>query len=312
MKVVFFGTPQIAANILKGLLDRRIEVVCVVTKPDKKKGRSQKMLPPPVKSFVQESFPEIEILQPHKVSTDEYAEKLKAYEADLFIVVAYGEIVKQNILDIPKVACVNVHASLLPRHRGAAPMHRAIINGDLESGVSIMEMVLALDAGDVYNVLKTPITIDMNVGDLEKKIEKLGIDGLIKTIGDFKEGVVKKVPQDESKVTYASKISVEECEVNWDKEALSIHNLIRGVSPYPGAYCFLIMNDQKKRLKIKKARLFEDASDAPSGTVLHFDQNGFIIKAKDSAVELLEVQLEGKKAVGALEFVRGYSKPSLA
>ena len=170
MKVVFFGTPQIAANILKGLLDHHIEVVCIVTKPDKKKGRSQKMLPPPVKSFVQESFPEIDVLQPHKVSTDEYVEKLKSYDADLFIVVAYGEIVRQNILDIPKVACVNVHASLLPKHRGAAPIHRAIINGDLESGVSIMEMVLALDAGDIFTVLKTPIALDMDVGELEKEI----------------------------------------------------------------------------------------------------------------------------------------------
>lgn len=311
MNIVFFGTPQIAANILKGLLQKGLNIVCVVTKPDKKQGRSQKLLPPAVKALLNEEYPQIELLQPEKVSTAEYEAILKKYNADFFIVVAYGEIMKQNILDIPKRACINVHASLLPKYRGAAPMHRAIINGEVESGVTIMEMVLAMDAGDILKVLKTPITLEMNVSDLAKKVEKLGVKGLLETLDDFENGNVLKVSQDESQATYASKITVEECEVNWDLPSLQIHNLIRGVSPFPGAYTYIVMGDQKKRLKIKKAKMVSDSSEASAGTILFFDQNGFIIKTQDSAIELLEVQLEGKKAMSAFEFVQGYDKPIL-
>lgn len=310
MKVVFFGTPQIAANILKSLLENGVQVVAVVTKPDKKQGRDQKLQPSAVKAFLQNNHPHIPILQPTKVSTPEYEEMLKTFQSDLFVVVAYGEILRQNILDIPKIDCINIHASLLPKYRGAAPMHRAIINGETETGVCIMQMVLALDAGDILEVLKTPIPIDMNVGDLEKKIEQLGVKGALDTINKFISGKITRTPQDEKLATYASKISVEECEIHWDLPALQIHNLIRGTSPYPGAWCHFLLNDQKKRLKVLKAKLAADSSNKAPGTILHYDQSGFVIKTRDAAIQLLQVQMEGKKACSAEEFVRGYTAPN--
>lgn len=311
MKVIFFGTPQIAANILQKLLEGGVQVVAVVTKPDKKQGRDQKLQPTPVKAFLQKECPHIPILQPVRVSTPEYEEILKSFNCDLFVVVAYGEILKQNILDIPKIDCINVHASLLPKYRGAAPMHRAIINGETETGVCIMQMVLALDAGDILEVLKTPLPLDMNVGELEKKIEELGALGTLTAINKFNSGEIVRQKQDSEKATYASKITVEECEIHWDLPALQIHNLIRGTSPYPGAWCYLLLNNQKKRIKVLKAKLASDSSEKPPGTLLQYDQGGFVVKTKDAAIQLLQIQMEGKKACFAEEFVRGYPAPQL-
>lgn len=313
MKIIYFGTPAIASHILEDLLKHQINIVAVVTKPDKKQGRSQKMAPSAVKQFVLEQYSHIPVLDPSKISTEEYKEKLMAFNADLFVVVAYGEIIKQNILDVPKMGCINVHASLLPKYRGAAPMHRAIINGEKETGVTIMEMVLALDAGAILHVEKIAIPEDMNVGELELELGKIGSIALFKTLKHFSEKRSKKKPQDEALVTYASKITSEECEIHWNHTSKSIHNLIRGVTPFPGAWCKLFFDKdsgiEQKRLKIKKAEIAKNHYRASPGTVLKYEKNEWIIATQDGSINLLEVQLEGKKTMTAAEFIRGYSQP---
>jgi methionyl-tRNA formyltransferase len=315
MRIVYFGTPTIAAHILECLLKHHVNIVAVVTKPDKKQGRSQQLQPSHVKSFVQNYFPHIPVLEPMKVSTEEYRDKLAAFNADLFVVVAYGEILKQLILDIPRVKCINVHASLLPKYRGAAPMHRAIINGEAETGITIMEMVLALDAGAMLHTEKTVISENMTVGDLEAVLETLGCQGLLKVFEDFRCDRVVGIPQDERLVTYAPKITTEECEVNWHLSSQAIHKLICGVTPFPGAWCSIRMSPfgeaDKKRLKIKKSLIVSGSLVGSPGDVLKYDHDAWIIATQNGAIQLLEVQLEGKKSCSASEFVRGYAKPKM-
>lgn len=313
MKVVYFGTPSIAANILEFLLQNSIHIVGVVTKPDKPQGRQQKLQPSAVKQKVLEKYSYIPILQPPKISTPEYAEKLKAFNADVFVVVAYGEIVKESILSIPPQGCINVHASLLPKYRGAAPMHRAIINGEVETGVTIMEMVAAMDAGDILYQIKTPISRDMNVGELEKILEKIGGEALLETLQNLKAKRAGKQVQDEHLVTYAPKITSDECEVLWNKPAVVIHHLVRGVTPFPGAWCRVRFDkstdSEEKRLKIKKTVVVSEFADASPGSIVKYTGDEWWVATGQGIIQLLEVQLEGKKAVSASEFIRGYSQP---
>ena len=313
MKVVYFGTPSIAAYILECLLHHGVQVVAVVTKPDKKQGRSQLLQPSAVKALIKEKGWNIPILEPVKVSTEEYRDKLKAFEADLFVVVAYGEIIKQFILDVPHLKCINVHASLLPKYRGAAPMHRAIINGEVETGVTIMEMVLALDAGNILHVEKVPISENMTVVELEEELKRLGCKGLLKVFDDLRAHKVQSVVQEESLATYAPKVTVEECEVKWERSAKELHNLIRGVTPFPGAWCYIKMSpygqQDVKRLKIKKTKTHKNLFKSSPGEIVKYDTQGWVVATQEGALELIEVQLEGKKACSASEFVRGYARP---
>lgn len=304
MKVIFFGTPLFAASILECLLKHHIEVVAVVTKPDKPQGRNLRLAPPPVKAFVQEHFPNIPLFQPTKVSTPEYEEILRKFSADLFIVVAYGEILKQNILSLPKLNCINVHASLLPKYRGAAPIHRAIINGESETGITIMEMVLALDAGAIIHVEKMKIENQMNVQDVENELKILGCKGLLLSIENFSKGTINKVSQNHENATYASKITSEECQINWDQPAHVIHNQIRGTNPFPGAWCLVKIGQETKRLKIKKSLILNHRSRIP-GELIEYGDEGFIVSAKEGAIKIFEVQLEGKKTMTSSEFIRG-------
>lgn len=313
MKVVYFGTPSIAAHILDFLLQHQIDVVAVVTKADKRQGRAQHVHPSAVKEMLVQRYPHIPIIQPLKISTEEYQKLLASFEADVFVVVAYGEILKSFILQIPPLGCINVHASLLPKYRGAAPMHRAIINGEKETGVCIMEMVLALDAGAILQMVKTAIPEDMNVGELEQVLERIGQEALLETLKDLKNKRDRKVVQDESLVTYAAKITPEECEIHWDLPTITIHNLIRGVTPFPGAWCKIKINRnsgaEEKRLKIKRTRIVELTKQEVPGTVIKYEQDQWLVATQDGCLQLLEVQLEGKKAASAAEFIRGYPCP---
>lgn len=308
MKVIFFGTPLFAVEILKCLLDNQIDVVAIVTKPDKKQGRQQKLKPLPVKQFVEDNHIPIPLFQPEKISTIEWEEKLKSFEPDLFVVVAFGEIIKQNILNVPKLDPINIHASLLPKYRGAAPIHRAIINGDTETGITIMEMVKALDAGDIIHVEKVFIDKDMNVSELEKKLISAAKVAVLKAIDLYEKKSVKKIPQKDSEATYAHKISPEECKVDFLKKTLPIYNLIRGSTPFPGAWFEIQLQGQVKRLKVKKAKILSDIQGLPK-QILKFEKNSFIIAAADGAISLEEVQLEGKKVMSAKEFILGYPVP---
>jgi len=313
MKVVYFGTPAIAANILDVLLQNGVQVVAVVTKPDKPQGRQQRLQPSAVKQKIIEKYPHIPLLQPVKISTPEYCSVLQSYHADVFVVVAYGEILKESILAIPPQGCINVHASLLPKYRGAAPMHRAIMHGEKETGVTIMEMVAAMDAGDMLLQVKTPISQDMNVGELEKILEKIGGEALLETLRDLTAKWASKKAQDHRLVSFAPKITSEECEIVWDQPVTVIHDLVRGVTPFPGAWCYVTFNNSfdsdKKKLKIKKtATTPMSAQDSP-GTIIKYEGDSWLVATASGVLQILEVQLEGKKAVSASEFIRGY--PSL-
>ena len=310
MKIIFFGTPEIAAIILERLLaESNLEVVAVVTKVDKPQGRSQKVLPSAVKEYVQRTHPNIPLLQPHKVSTPDWEEKLKSFHADVFVVVAYGEILKQPVLDIPSYGAINVHASLLPKYRGAAPMHRAIIEGEKETGVTIMEMTLALDAGAILDVEKISIDSEMTVGDLYYKMSDLGAIALIRTLKDLLNKKKNKKEQDHLLATYAAKITPEECKINWNGSTKKIIDKIRGVTPWPGAWCYLTIGAEKKRAKLIKVSPFYQSTGRPPGSVVVYDRSQLKIATNDGAVFIEKLQLEGKRPMEIKEFFNG--APSL-
>jgi len=308
VRVVFFGTPPFAARVLQYLIDNHVDIVAVITKPDKPQGRSLHLQPTPVKVVALEH--NLPIYQPELVSDIDFAPILAQYNADLFVVVAYGEIIKQHLLDMPKIACINLHASLLPKYRGAAPIQRCLINGEKETGITIMHMVKKMDAGDIISVVKVPLSDEITYGELEKVLCEEGSKLLLKTIKEFETGKPAQTPQDAAAITYAPKIELEECEVLWEKPAKDLHNLIRGVFPSPGAWCWVAIKGQKKRLKLLKTRVIKADSSSP-GKILQW-REGVVIACGENALELLEIQLEGKKAMPASEFARGIQENDIA
>ena len=308
MKIVYFGTPQFAAEILSFLLDHGIEIAAVVTKPDRPKGRSGAPVSTPVKAIAQEKIPHIPVYQPEIASAQEFADTLRQYQADLFVVVAYGEIIKQHLLDMPRLGCINVHGSLLPKYRGAAPIQRSIMEGEKETGITIMHLVKKMDAGDIIKMASTPIGPDMTAGELETILCKMGAGLLLEVLHDLEKGIVQQTPQDHDKATLAPKIELEDCEIHWNLPAQKLHNIVRGANPHPGAWCFVTIGDEKKRLKIHKTRLKEGQKGLP-GTILSSGKDGLIVACGEDALALLDVQLEGKKAMSAPDLVRGLQVP---
>lgn len=310
MKIIFFGTPPFAATTLSYLLDHGVNVVAVVTKPDRPKGRSGAPVSTPVKTIAHEKIPNIPVYQPEMASAPEFADTLRHYQADLFVVVAYGEIVRQHLLDMPRLGCINVHASLLPKYRGAAPIQRSIIEGEKITGVTIMHLVRKMDAGDIIKVVKTEIGPEMTAGELEQQLCGLGSQALLEVIHDLEKGIDVRIPQDHSQATHAAKIELEDCEIHWEWPADKIHNLVRGVNPEPGAWCTVTVRGEKKRLKIFKTKVVEEAHGLP-GTLLFLDQTGPLIACGEQGLRLLEVQLEGKKLMKAADLLRGYPSGTL-
>lgn len=306
MKVVFFGTPPFAAKLLKALLDHGVSVAAIITKPDKPQGRSKEPLFPAVKDAALAHFPHIPLFQPESVSAIEFAPTLAYFNADLFVVVAYGEIIKQHLLDMPLLGCINVHASILPKYRGAAPIQRAIINGDKKTGVTIMQMVRKMDAGDIIRVAKVPIENDTTYGELEKALCDAAIEPLLTVIKEYQGGAIPAhAPQNPQDVTYAPKIELEDCQLDWSKSANELHCLIRGVNPEPGAWCYVTVKGEKKRLKIWRTTVVH-AQGTP-GALLKYDKAGIVVACGDLALSILELQLEGKRCMHAKEFACGIS-----
>lgn len=295
MKVVFFGTPSFAANIFSYLLQSEIQVVAVVTQPDKPKGRSKKLQPSELKKTVLEIAPDIPIYQPKKASSAEFIETIKKYDADFFVVAAFGQILKQELLEIPKIDCINVHTSLLPKYRGAAPIQRAIMNGESETGVTIMKMVLKLDAGNMLAKKAVKILPDTTFGDLELLLAKEGAPLLERVLKQCREGAHEGLVQDESLATYAAKIQPSECEIDLSKTANQVHNHIRALSPSPGAWVWVDIKGNRKKMKIFRSRVI----DMLPG------KNPWLLPCSSGYLELIEIQLEGKKRMLATEFLRG-------
>jgi len=307
MKIVFFGTSNFASTLLDCLLKHKLNIIAVVTRTDKPQGRSLKVSAPPVKELIEKTYPGLPILQPLKASTPEFAEHLKKYHPDLFIVADYGEILKSLILDMPFMGAINVHGSMLPKYRGAAPIQRSLINGDLKTSVSIVKMVLALDAGDVLAHEDIDLPPSMTFGELAQKMSLLSCPLLIKVIDQIKAGTLQPVPQDPSQVTFAAKITPAETEIKWNHSAIAIHNLIRGISPQPGAWCWVQVGAAKKRLKIKRSEVAQQ--DGYFGENIVFSDKEWIVACGTGALKLLEVQLEGKKSLPIHEFLRGFQQP---
>jgi methionyl-tRNA formyltransferase len=305
MRIVFFGTPTFSAYILEKLIEAGHDIKAVISKPDKPKGRHLHLEMTPIKKYISEYHPEIPIFQPLKVSDPTFAPTLESFDADLFVVVAYGEILKQHVLDMPKKGCINVHTSLLPKFRGAAPIQRAIIEGEKVTGVSIMHLVKKMDAGDVILQKQIEIEPEITFGELELKIMDLGAKALLEVLT---EGTFRGAVQDESLVTFAPKVELEECEISFHETGTQIHDLIRGVNPEPGAWMHITVKGEQKRLRVFQAKVSDLNGNA--GDLLEYGKR-WVYACREGSIEFLDVQLEGKKRMKAGDLMRGLPKEHL-
>ena len=305
MRVVFMGTPDFAVGTLEALIAEGHEIRAVVTQPDKPKGRGKTLMPTPVKEVALKH--EIPVLQPVKVREPEFVEQLRTMEPDVIVVAAFGQIISRDLLELPKYGCINVHASLLPAYRGAAPIQWAVINGDRESGVTIMRMNEGLDTGDMIDKVVVPLAEDETGGSLFEKLSHAGARLCVKVLEDLESGRAVCTPQpEESTTAYAAMITKKMGEICWQRPAEEIEQLIRGLNPWPSAYTYL----DNKSLKLWKAtveKAEEETENAVSGQVIRADKNGLCICTGDGILNVLELQLEGKKRMETAAFLRGYS-----
>ncbi len=300
LKVVFFGTPKFASDILSFIIDNGISIIGVVTKPDdfvNKHGR-----PSQVKQLVEKYLPKVPIFQPQKATDPEFIQQMKKLSPDLFVVVAYGKILRPQLLSVPSHGCINVHASLLPKYRGAAPIQRAIMNGEQETGITIIEMAPEMDAGRILDTAKTVIGENMTSGELHEELSKIAGPLLVDVIKEIEEKRAHPIQQEETLVTSAPKISPQECIIDWDRDAKQIHNQIRALSPFPGAKCQIKIKDEIKTLKIFHTNVVYQTK---SPKEVSFEEGSLIIFCKTNALKILELQLEGKKKMAAADFIKG-------
>ena len=301
MKIVFMGTPDFARDSLKAVVEAGHEVALVVTNPDKPKGRGMKLIPSEVKKYAIEQ--NLEVVQPVKVRNNpEFVEQLKNINPDVICVVAYGKIIPKEILDIPRLGCINVHGSLLPKYRGAAPIQWAVLNGDKETGITTMFMDVGMDTGDMINKEVVQIGDDETTGELWDRLSIIGAKLLVKTLKDLENGTYKREKQGDD-FTVAPMIKKEMAKIDWKNQTSSeIKNLVRGLNPFMGAFSFL--ND--KKIKIWKVEKLNDKSEKEPGTVLVSDSKaGLVVATKDGAVSVLEIQGENSKRMGISDYLRG-------
>lgn len=302
MKIIFMGTPDFAVPCLDMLVKEGHEVCLVVTQPDKPKGRGKKMLFPPVKEKAIEYG--IEVFQPVKVKEEEAVEKLRSYNADIIVVVAFGQILPESILNMPKYGCINVHGSLLPKYRGAAPIQWSVINGDTKTGVTTMYMEKGLDTGDMLLKAEFDITSEDTYGTVHDKMCVMGADVLKETLVKIENGTIVREKQDDALSNYAPMISKETGHIDWNKTSFEIINLIRGLDPVPTAWT--VYNDEV--LKIWKAVKFEcDNSTAKCGEIADITKKGFVVKTGDGFVLVTEIQARGGKRMATDAYMRGHA-----
>jgi len=298
LRIIFMGTPAFAVPTLQMLIDRGEQVVAVVTQPDRPKGRGQQLQAPPVKELALAHG--IAVLQPLKVRASEVIEKIRALAPDLIVVVAFGQILPKSLLEIPPHGCINIHASLLPRYRGAAPLNWCIINGETETGITTMLMDVGLDTGDMLLKMATPIDPEENASSLHDRLSALGAEAMAATLDLLAKGELAPQKQDDSLSCYAPMLKKELGEIDWEKEPADIKNLIRGVTPWPGAYTWL----DGKMLKVFSARLASGSGAA--GEVLQAGKGGLEVACGSGSLVIEELQLEGKKRMVAADFLAGY------
>ena len=298
MRVVFMGTPDIAATCLKRILADGFHVVGVYTQPDRPKGRGMKLVASPVKEVAAAAG--IPVFQPESFREDETVEQLRSLQPDVCAVVAYGRILPQKVLDVPKYGCINIHASLLPKYRGSAPYQWAVLDGLTETGVTAMYLTREMDAGDIIDVSKTPIGENETAGELLDDLAVLGAALLSKTLTRFENGRVPATAQDVSGVSFAPMLDKSMCPIDWTKTAQQVHNHVRGLHPWPVA----TMELQGKTFKVHATRLAE-GSGKP-GEILGLTKTGLRIACGEGAVEVISLQAEGGKRMAAADYFRGH------
>lgn len=301
MRVIFMGTPDFAVPSLEALLTKH-EVVLVVTQPDKPKGRGKKMVPTPVKACALEHG--IPVLQPEKVKEPEFVEQLRSYEPDLIAVTAFGQILSEPILEMPKYGCINVHGSLLPKYRGAAPMQWSIIDGEKVTGITTMYMAKGLDSGDMLLKAEVEITDEDTFATIHDKMAVTGANLLLDTLDQLEAGTLERIPQDHDAATYAPMITKETGHIDWSKNRQDIINLIRGLNPVPAAYTIY----EEEVLKIFSAVISDvQADDAANGEIVAVVKKGFVVKCGDGCLLITEVQARGGKRMMTDAYLRGHA-----
>lgn len=304
MRIVFMGTPDFAVPSLKALVKAGYEVCGVFTQPDKPKNRGMKLQPSPVKECALALG--LNVYQPAKMRDGEALGILRGLKPDLIAVAAYGKILPVDILELPPLGCVNVHSSLLPRYRGAAPINWAILNGEDETGVTIQYMAEGVDTGDILAQAKTPIDINENAAQLFDRLARMGGPLLVETVKEIEAGTVRRVPQDETLASHAPMLSREQSPMDWGRTARQLHNQARGLYPWPAATAVL----DGIRCKILRTALSGETTDRAPGAVLQADKKGLRVACGDGGVlDILELQPDGKKAMAAPAFLLGHPIP---
>lgn len=300
MKIIFFGSSQFAVPSLRSLAARGIEILCVVTQPDKKKGRGLLV----EGTFVKKAAVDLglDVYQPLKINAEEARLKLAGYKADLFVVIAYGQILSQEILDLPSIFALNLHASILPKYRGAAPINWAIINGERNTGISAIKMTKEMDAGPVIAQKPFEISEDDDAVMLTDKLASAGAGLLLEVIEGIEQNTYKLNPQDEQGVTFAPRLKKETGLIDWSKSARELHNLVRGCMPWPGAYGYF----KGKRIKFIRTSRVDEPVDVSSGQVIDVAKDAITVATGKGKLLIKELQIEGKKPMSCAEFISGY------
>ncbi|MCE0493673.1 methionyl-tRNA formyltransferase [Vibrio salinus] len=291
LRIVFAGSPDFAARHLAALLSSEHQVVGVYTPPDRPAGRGKKLTASPVKNMALEN--NIPVYQPEGFKSDEAKQQLKSLDADIMIIVAYGFLLPKTVLDMPKLGCINVHGSVLPRWRGAAPIQRAIWAGDKETGVTIMQMDVGLDTGDMLSVATTPIEPSDTSASMYEKLANLGPQALVRCLTDIADNRICPVKQDDERANYAEKLSKQEALIDWSSDAEFIERCTRAFNPWPMSYFKVADNN----IKVWQARLSETSTDKPAGTILKTDKTGIYIATGKGVLVLETLQIPGKKAL---------------
>ena len=299
MNIVFMGTPEFAVPSLTSLFERGYNISLVVTQKDKPRGRGKKMKPTAVKKKALELG--LEVYQPDSINSKESINKIENMSPNCIVVIAFGQVLKKELLHIPKYGCINIHASLLPKYRGAAPINWAIINGEKETGVTIMEMDEGLDTGDILNYRKIPIMEEDDSETIHDKLSILGSQLIVETIEGLKDGSVVKVSQDDNLSNYAPMLSKNVGKIDWNNSGVKIKNLVRGLKPWPSAY--MVYKDQN--VKIHKVKVVEKFSKENNGIVVKVSDEGIYVNCEDGCIVIEELQFPGKKRLHVSEFLRG-------
>lgn len=297
MNIVFMGTPEFAVPVLNALIEHSYNVVGVVTQPDKKVGRKQILTPPPVKQRAMEA--NIPVFQPVKIRED--YQQVIDWQPDLIVTCAYGQIIPKSLLDCPRLGAINVHASLLPKYRGGAPIQWAIMNGEKETGMTVMYMAEKMDAGDIIKMKKIPIHESDNNGTMHDKLSQLGAELLIETLPSIIDGTNERIPQNEEEVTYAYNISKSDEWLDFNKPSEAVFNHIRGLDPWPG--CYALMDGE--RFKIYESTIVSSNSSEQPGTIIAIEKDFITVKTIDGAIQITTGQLAGRKRQAMRDILNG-------